>query len=151
MTEVDPHATKPRHQNKFENLQFIIFIWFYSIIHEFAFLRFQRKVVQEIIHKIIVDKLEGQVYKPDETSAWSREISDDIRNKMKGWLFFQSSLEVIFFFCIQIYHLIDTSIVFRLLLVNKRVRVSGLASELFGIATLMTGPRMFIPTFVVFT
>ena len=46
--------------------------------------RFRPKVAQEIMREAIKAKLAGQQYSPDEASKWSRELSDDIRDRLKG-------------------------------------------------------------------
>ena len=66
------------------------------LIH-FIFYRFQRKVFQEKIHEILLERLDGQEYHPENTPSWSREISDEIRNKMKGLLLL--SFTHYFLFC----------------------------------------------------
>ena len=88
MTEIETHATKPKHENKFHsfNLYHPLSIVFAFIFVIYYLNRFKPKLVQDVMHKVIVEKLQGQSYRVEDTSTWSREISDDIRNRMKGIL-----------------------------------------------------------------
>jgi hypothetical protein len=40
--------------------------------------------VKEIIAEVLKEKLTGVVYHADNTSLWCREISDEIKQKLKG-------------------------------------------------------------------
>uniref|UniRef100_A0A7S0SLD6 Tctex1 domain-containing protein 2 n=1 Tax=Mantoniella antarctica TaxID=81844 RepID=A0A7S0SLD6_9CHLO len=44
---------------------------------------FRPSKVKEIIGQVLKDKLEGVVYHADNTSLWCREISDEIKHKLK--------------------------------------------------------------------
>jgi len=45
--------------------------------------KFRPSVVQKIIHEILVEKLNGQVYSPETCSSFTKEIADEIKNKLK--------------------------------------------------------------------
>ncbi|KNE57395.1 hypothetical protein AMAG_03116 [Allomyces macrogynus ATCC 38327] len=45
--------------------------------------KFRPTVVQMLIHQVLVNKLAGRVYDSEECSAWTREIADDIRARLK--------------------------------------------------------------------
>ncbi|KAI9137017.1 Tctex-1 family-domain-containing protein [Paraphysoderma sedebokerense] len=45
--------------------------------------KFRPAVAQQIIHQVLVDKLTGQSYNSELCSKWTKEIADEIRNKLK--------------------------------------------------------------------
>ncbi|KAL7752769.1 hypothetical protein RI367_001771 [Sorochytrium milnesiophthora] len=45
--------------------------------------KFKPSVAQKIIHQVLVEKLSGQAYSADNATQWTRDISDDIRNRLK--------------------------------------------------------------------
>ncbi|KAI9208817.1 flagellar inner arm dynein light chain [Polychytrium aggregatum] len=45
--------------------------------------KFRPAIVTRLIHSILVDRLTGIVYHPDSCSQLSREIADEIKNKLK--------------------------------------------------------------------
>lgn len=46
--------------------------------------RFKPSRAKEIMHDVLKTKLTGTAYHADNTSAWAREIADDIKAKLKG-------------------------------------------------------------------
>jgi hypothetical protein len=49
--------------------------------------RFRPQIVKEAIHQVLEERLNGQDYSLENTPTWAKEISDEIRNKMKGFFF----------------------------------------------------------------
>ncbi|KAL2911640.1 hypothetical protein HK105_208904 [Polyrhizophydium stewartii] len=45
--------------------------------------RFRPAVVSKSIHQVLADRLTGATYHPDTCSQWTREIADEIKNKLK--------------------------------------------------------------------
>ncbi|KAJ3068754.1 Tctex1 domain-containing protein 2, partial [Podochytrium sp. JEL0797] len=45
--------------------------------------KFKQAVVTRLIHQILTDRLTGVAYQPDACSQWTREISDEIKAKLK--------------------------------------------------------------------
>jgi len=45
--------------------------------------KFRPKVVQEIIKSVLHEKLNGVTYHSENTSQWTREIADDIKERLK--------------------------------------------------------------------
>ncbi|KAK2962427.1 putative Transmembrane 4 L6 family member 19 [Blattamonas nauphoetae] len=45
--------------------------------------KFRPQQVKDVIHKVLHDTLQGKEYDPKETPAWSHELSDTIRSKLK--------------------------------------------------------------------
>ncbi|KAJ3052061.1 Tctex1 domain-containing protein 2 [Rhizophlyctis rosea] len=45
--------------------------------------KFRPAIVQKLIHQILNDRLEGATYHPDTCSQWTREIADEIKNRLK--------------------------------------------------------------------
>ncbi|KAG4090762.1 Tctex1 domain-containing protein 2 [Neocallimastix lanati (nom. inval.)] len=45
--------------------------------------KFRPSVVQKIIHEVLVEKLKGQSYSPETCSTFTKEIADQIKNKLK--------------------------------------------------------------------
>ncbi|KAK6095960.1 hypothetical protein MT418_003835 [Batrachochytrium dendrobatidis] len=45
--------------------------------------KFRPAVVSKEIHQILADRLTGVAYHPDTCSQWTREIADEIKNKLK--------------------------------------------------------------------
>ncbi|KAI8926425.1 Tctex-1 family-domain-containing protein [Entophlyctis helioformis] len=45
--------------------------------------KFRPAVVSKTIHQILADRLTGATYHPDTCSQWTREIADEIKNKLK--------------------------------------------------------------------
>jgi hypothetical protein len=50
--------------------------------------RFRPQIVKEAIRQVLEERLSGQDYSLENTPTWAREISDEIRNKMKGTITF---------------------------------------------------------------
>jgi hypothetical protein len=46
--------------------------------------RFKASRAREIIAAVLKVKLTGAKYHPDNTSAWAREIADEVKEKLKG-------------------------------------------------------------------
>ncbi|KAI9351474.1 Tctex-1 family-domain-containing protein [Obelidium mucronatum] len=46
--------------------------------------KFKQAVVTRIIHSILTERLTGVTYQPDSCSQWTREISDEIKAKLKA-------------------------------------------------------------------
>ena len=46
--------------------------------------RFKPSRAKEVIAAVLKERLTGTVYHADNTSAWSREIADDIKQRLKG-------------------------------------------------------------------
>nr|KAJ3421103.1 Tctex1 domain-containing protein 2 [Polyrhizophydium stewartii] len=44
---------------------------------------FRPAVVSKSIHQVLADRLTGATYHPDTCSQWTREIADEIKNKLK--------------------------------------------------------------------
>ncbi|KAI8805817.1 Tctex-1 [Cladochytrium replicatum] len=47
------------------------------------FNRFRPAIVSTIIHQVLENRLRGQTYTGEASSAWSKEIADEIRNRLK--------------------------------------------------------------------
>lgn len=45
-------------------------------------------VVKEILHSVLLEKLTGVTYHPENTSQWTREIADEIKGRLKGTIFY---------------------------------------------------------------
>eukprot|EP00842_Homolaphlyctis_polyrhiza_P000683 jgi/Hompol1/1615/HPOL_002727-RA len=45
--------------------------------------KFRPAVISKTIHGILTDRLTGATYHPDTCSQWTREIADEIKNKLK--------------------------------------------------------------------
>lgn len=41
-------------------------------------------IVKELIHKVLMDTLNEKQYSSEEAKTWSREISENIKTKLKG-------------------------------------------------------------------
>lgn len=48
------------------------------------------KAVRDVIHEVLVSKLQGETYHSENTSQWTREIADEIKSKLKGKMLFLS-------------------------------------------------------------
>ena len=48
--------------------------------------RFKASRAKEIMQEVLKTKLAGTAYHADNTSTWAREISDEIKSKLKGKL-----------------------------------------------------------------
>jgi len=46
--------------------------------------RFPVYQVQGIIKEVLKEFLDGQGYTPDQTSLWTKEISDEVKRRVKG-------------------------------------------------------------------
>ncbi|KAI9183709.1 hypothetical protein H9P43_004627 [Blastocladiella emersonii ATCC 22665] len=46
--------------------------------------KFKPSVVQAIIRQVLVEQLSGKAYSADECSAWTRDIADTIRARLKN-------------------------------------------------------------------
>jgi len=55
---------------------------FYSVIILFA--RFRPAVVKEYIHQILSEFFVGRSYDGEECTAWCKNISHEIKDKLKG-------------------------------------------------------------------
>ncbi|TPX72978.1 hypothetical protein SpCBS45565_g00089 [Spizellomyces sp. 'palustris'] len=45
--------------------------------------KFRPAIVTKLIHQILADRLTGATYHPDTCSQWTREIADEIKNRLK--------------------------------------------------------------------
>ena len=50
----------------------------------YAWLRFRPAAVKGVIHDVLNEELSGKQYDPDEATAWSKQISDTVKEKLKG-------------------------------------------------------------------
>lgn len=50
----------------------------------FFICRFRPVIVKETIHNVLNEHLTGKTYDTEETTEWTRRISDDIKLKLKG-------------------------------------------------------------------
>lgn len=50
------------------------------------YFRFRQVIVKETIHNVLNEHLSGKSYDAEETTEWTRRISDDIKLKLKGTL-----------------------------------------------------------------
>ena len=48
--------------------------------------RFRPAIVKECIHQVLVERLHDKSYDGEEVMEWSKSISDEIKNKLKGIL-----------------------------------------------------------------
>ena len=46
--------------------------------------RFRPAIVKECIHQVLVERLHDKSYDGEEVMEWSKNISDEIKNKLKG-------------------------------------------------------------------
>lgn len=46
--------------------------------------RFRPVIVKECIHNVLNEHLDGKSYEAEEIMDWTKSISDDIKNKLKG-------------------------------------------------------------------
>lgn len=51
------------------------------------YFRFRQVIVKETIHNVLNEHLSGKSYDAEETTEWTRRISDDIKLKLKGTLY----------------------------------------------------------------
>lgn len=59
---------------------------FIYVCHYFILIRFRQVIVKETIHNVLNEHLSGKSYDAEETTEWTRRISDDIKLKLKGTL-----------------------------------------------------------------
>ena len=50
----------------------------------FNHFRFRPINVKEMIHTVLGDQLTGKVYSSEDTPTWTKEISEAIRDRLKG-------------------------------------------------------------------
>ena len=55
-----------------------------GIDSSFFIFRFRPNIVKEAIHHVLVEKLANLSYDGELCTDWTREISDGIKNKLKG-------------------------------------------------------------------
>ncbi|KAJ3240124.1 Tctex1 domain-containing protein 2 [Chytriomyces hyalinus] len=46
--------------------------------------RFKPAIVTRLIHQVLSEKLTGVAYNPESCSQWTREISDEVKARLKG-------------------------------------------------------------------
>ena len=46
--------------------------------------RFRPAIVKECIHQVLAERLQDKSYDAEEIMDWSKSISDEIKNKLKG-------------------------------------------------------------------
>ena len=46
--------------------------------------RFRPATVKDLIHSLLKDTLSEKQYSTDEAKLWTKEISDNLQNKLKG-------------------------------------------------------------------
>lgn len=58
--------------------------------------KFKPSRAKELIAAVLKERLNGAVYHADNMSAWTREIADDIKQRMKneGWLRYKFAVQV---------------------------------------------------------
>lgn len=59
------------------------------MIDNLLFSRFKPQLVKEIIHDVLHDQLSSKVYNVQDANKWGKEISDIIKNKVKGIFFIE--------------------------------------------------------------
>ena len=52
--------------------------------------RFRQSRAQEILAAVLKEKLTGAVYHAENSSAWAREIADEVKLRLKGTQFLQA-------------------------------------------------------------
>ncbi|KAI9089815.1 Tctex-1 family-domain-containing protein [Phlyctochytrium arcticum] len=45
--------------------------------------KFRPAIASKVIHQILADRLTGATYHPDTCSQWTREIADEVKNRLK--------------------------------------------------------------------
>ncbi|TPX65346.1 hypothetical protein CcCBS67573_g08157 [Chytriomyces confervae] len=46
--------------------------------------KFKPAIVTRLIHQVLAEKLTGVAYNPESCSQWTREISDEVKARLKG-------------------------------------------------------------------
>ncbi|CAG5119723.1 unnamed protein product [Candidula unifasciata] len=45
--------------------------------------KFRPAAVKEVIHLVLTEKLQGKSYSPEDTTVWTKEISDAVKSRLK--------------------------------------------------------------------
>lgn len=94
-----------------------------GIIIDLSILRFRPAAVKELIHKELIEYLLDKSYSSEEASTWSKEISDNLISRLKGYQPTRTRMlsfnHCVCYHVLQILDWIDTSLWYMLRLESR--------------------------------